>query len=77
MDNYWSGTATPTTVQKAVQKNILKNQRQILDFYKDTALLKSITSITYNENQINQLSEKKFYVFVYKFTAYNKQVTIF
>ncbi len=77
IDNYWSGTATTTTVQKAVQKNILKNQRQILDFYKDTALLKSITSLTYNENQINQLSEKKFYVFVYKVTAYNKPVPIF
>ncbi len=65
IDNYWSGTATTNAVQKAVQKNIIKQQRRVLDFYKDTTLLKKITGFTYNENQIDNLVEKNYYIFVY------------
>jgi signal transduction histidine kinase len=77
INNYWSGTSTPYTVEKAIQKNIDKKEKEVVQFYKDTAILKKIINQTYNEKQLKQLVDKDYYVFFYKITPFTDPVAIF
>ncbi|MEO8110367.1 MAG: HAMP domain-containing sensor histidine kinase [Ginsengibacter sp.] len=77
IDNYWSGSASNATVQKVIQKNIVKNQKNIELFYKDSVLLDKIISGRYNKKELQDLVEKKFFIFAYKFNYLNEKLPVF
>ena len=77
INNYWSGTSTPMTIQKAIQKNINKKEEKIADFYKDTGLINSIAAQKYTEEQLNLQVDKDYYIFFYRVSAFNDPVPFF
>jgi two-component system nitrogen regulation sensor histidine kinase NtrY len=68
INNYWSGTSTPFAVQKKIQRSINKTEEKIADLYKDSGLVRSVASQTYNERQLDLLVEKSYFLFFYKVT---------
>ncbi|MDQ6763508.1 MAG: HAMP domain-containing histidine kinase [Bacteroidota bacterium] len=77
IDNYWSGSASNTSVQKVIQKNIVKTQKNIEQFYKDSALINKITDGKYNKKELEDLVEKKFFIFIYRLTSLNEKLPVF
>ena len=77
IDNYWSGGSTINTVQRSVQKNIIRKQKNIQAFYKDTILLNKIINRNYNEKQLDNLVEKDYFVFIYRITPFNSPFPLF
>ncbi|MEO6637502.1 MAG: HAMP domain-containing sensor histidine kinase [Ginsengibacter sp.] len=77
IDNYWSGSASNTSVQKVIQKSILKTQKDIEQFYKDSALVTKITEGKYNKLELEKLVQKKFFIFAYRLTAPDEKLPVF
>lgn len=68
INNYWSGTATPFAIQKKIQRSINKTEEKITDLYKDSGLIRSVASQTYNGRQLDLLVDKSYFLFFYKVT---------
>ncbi len=77
IDNYWSGVATTNAVQRAIQRDIVKIQTNIVKFYKDTVLINKLIKGQYNQEQLEDLVEKKFFIFIYRSTPFNEYHPIF
>lgn len=77
IDNYWSGNSTTKAVQNAVQKDILKKQRKIQGFLKDTVLLNKIVNHSYTEKQLDGLVDKEYFFFIYRVTPFNSPFPVF
>ena len=77
INNYWSGSSTPRTVQNEIQKNINKNEKKIADFYSDTNLINRIAEHKYSEEELDDLVQKDYYIFFYRITAFNDPVPFF
>ncbi|MEP6595755.1 MAG: hypothetical protein ABJA71_07395, partial [Ginsengibacter sp.] len=77
IDNYWSGIATSSAVQKAIQRDIIKSQKNIEQFYHDSTLINRVIKRQYNEEELGILVEKKFFIFIYRITSSNDRVPIF
>ncbi len=77
IDNYWSGIATTNTVQKTIQKDIIKTQKNITKFYKDSILINKLIKGQYNQEQLQSVVDKKFFIFIYRRLQYNQKQLIF
>lgn len=66
VNNYWSSTSTPRTVQGAVQKNIHEKQKQVRDFLDDSALLEDIIQDNIKRDQLLWLVSNSYYIFLYE-----------
>ncbi|MEO6220408.1 MAG: MFS domain-containing histidine kinase [Ginsengibacter sp.] len=77
IDNYWSGIATSTTVQHAIQRNIVNTQKNIKQFYEDSFLIKKLTNGKYNSEDLKRLVVKKYFIFIYKVSTYNEKEPVF
>ncbi|MEO8416123.1 MAG: MFS domain-containing histidine kinase [Ginsengibacter sp.] len=77
IDNYWGGNSTTKAVQRAVQKNIYRNQKKALAFINDTASINNFISENYNEKDLNALVEKDYFVFIYKAAPFTRPQPVF
>ncbi len=77
IDNYWSGIATPKSVHNAIQKDIVKNQKSIAGFYKDSILINKLINRQYNKEQLEDLVKEKFFIFIYRALPFNEKHPIF
>ncbi len=77
VDNYWSGSSPSNAAQKAIQKNVGSNLIKINSFYQDTALLNEIISNKYDEKELAQEVDKKYFIFIYKISASNNLIPVF
>ncbi|MEP7252408.1 MAG: ATP-binding protein [Ginsengibacter sp.] len=77
IDNYWSGVATTNSVQKTIQKNIIRNQKKIQSLYEDSSLLNRLIKGQYAEKELDDLVGKEFFIFIYKDVPYNSKHPIF
>ena len=77
IDNYWSGGSTARAVQRAVQKDIIKKQKKIQAFCRDTALLNKIINGSYTEHQLDALVEKDYFVFIYRVVPFDPPFPVF
>jgi signal transduction histidine kinase len=77
INNYWSGSSTSNAAQKAIQKNINRNQSSIDAFCLDSSLLNKIASGNYDEHFLNKQVEKGYFIFFYKITSSNNMVPVF
>ena len=77
IDNYWSGVATTTSVQKAIQRNIIKTEKNLERFYKDSVLINKLIKGRYSEKQLEELVEKKFFIFIYGASSFYEKHPIF
>lgn len=77
INNYWSGTSTSNAAQKAIQKDIHKNQKKIDEFSKDTALIRKIATGKYSEDQLSDLVQKQYFIFLYQVNKTNAAIPVF
>ena len=77
INNYWSGSSTSNAAQRAIQKNINRNQRQIDAFCSDTVLMNTIAEGKYNETQLKAEVDKNYFIFFYRITDGNNLVPVF
>ncbi len=77
IDNYWTGVATTNAVQNAIQRNIVKTQKNIARFYQDPELINKLIKGRYNKVELENLVEKKFFLFIYRALPFNEKHPIF
>jgi two-component system, NtrC family, nitrogen regulation sensor histidine kinase NtrY len=77
IDNYWSGSSTIKTVQKTIQRDILRKQKKIQNFLNDTALINNIIDRSYTEKQLDDLVEKDYFIFIYRVTPFESPFPVF
>lgn len=66
IDNYWGGGSSATGIQKVIEKDIQQKQKDFNDVCKDTAFLNQLINKQYTEATLKQLSEKKYFLFIYR-----------
>ncbi|MEO6455732.1 MAG: HAMP domain-containing sensor histidine kinase, partial [Ginsengibacter sp.] len=65
IDNYWSGTSTHASVQKTIQKDIQKKQKDFEAFCENTSLVNVLALNKYNEAILQKIKEKNYFIFIY------------
>ncbi|MBC7890484.1 MAG: HAMP domain-containing histidine kinase [Ferruginibacter sp.] len=65
IDNYLSGNASPKSVAKKISAFIAKQENDFDAIAADTFLLSHLAKNTYNEKTLQQLTGKKYFLFVY------------
>jgi signal transduction histidine kinase len=70
IDNYLTGNASPKTVAKNLSRFIAEQQNDFASIASDTAVLNHLVSQHYDESLLQQLSSKKYYLFVYQTKNY-------
>ncbi|MEO6327344.1 MAG: HAMP domain-containing sensor histidine kinase [Ginsengibacter sp.] len=66
IDNYWSGTSTDASVQKTIQKDIQKKEKDFEAFCADTSLVNKLALNQYDEAALKKIEEKKYFIFIYQ-----------
>ena len=66
IDNYLTGNASPKTVAKNISSFIAEQQNDFASIASDTAVLNQLVSQRYDESMLQQLTSKKYYLFVYQ-----------
>jgi len=64
IDNYWGDSSEPG-VKKAIQKDIQQKQKDFNVLCSDTALLNRLANKQYSEATLNNLTDKKYFVFIF------------
>ena len=64
VDNYWSGSFSPGTLQKTISNYIAKQETDFDALTKDTGLINKLAGKKYNEALLQRLSDKKFFFFI-------------
>jgi signal transduction histidine kinase len=77
IDNYLSGNATSKTVAKNIHHFITEQEDDFDAIVKDTGLVKRLVKNTYDEKVLMQLSEKKYFLFLYKKNDFGELSLIF
>ncbi len=77
IDNYWSVIATTNSVQRAIQRDIVKTQNNIAKFYQDSLLINKLIKGQYNKEQLESLVKKNFFIFIYRALPFNEKHPIF
>lgn len=77
IDNYWSRTSTIITVQKGIEKDIKTHQRKSIALFKNKPLIKKIINREYDENELDNMVDKDYFIFIYKVIPFNKPQAIF
>lgn len=77
IDNYWSSISTSVTARRAIQNNIIKNQKKSFAFLEDTSLIDKITNHNYNEHDLDNLVDKNYFIFIYRDIPLANPVPVF
>ena len=65
IDNYWLGNSTVKEVQQQLQQYVHTQERAFDQLLTDTVSLKKISNNSYSENDLQRLTEHKFFLFRY------------
>ena len=65
IDNYLTGTSSPETAAKKLSAFISKQENDFDAIAADTVLLSNFANNTYDEKELQQLTEKKYFLFLY------------
>ncbi|HEY6436412.1 MAG TPA: hypothetical protein VIY47_07465, partial [Ignavibacteriaceae bacterium] len=65
IDNYWSGSSSPEAFQKNINSYKTKAENDFDALASDTSLINKIAKGNYNEDLLRQLTEKKYFLFVF------------
>lgn len=68
IDNYWSGTATISSVQKRIENDIHKHQKDFEKLSKDSSLVTQLINGNYSESTLQELTSKEYGIFLYRYT---------
>jgi len=68
--NYWSYTSSPQGVKKTLQQNLNKQEKDFEDFIKDSSLIARLVNTQESVNEVEDLIEKKYGIFIYKLEDY-------
>jgi signal transduction histidine kinase len=60
-----TGSSSATAVQKEIERDISKKKREVANFFQDSLLLNKIANKKINEKELNALSHKDFFIFLY------------
>ena len=77
IDNYWSGSASPEAFQKKISAYISREENDFDAFAQDTAAIRNLGDKTYNENLLQRLAGKKYFVFILSKDTTNKYLLHF
>jgi len=76
IDNYWSGSSA-SGIQKEIQKDIQQKQKDFITVYKDTGLLSQLINKQYSEDLLQKISDKKYFIFIYRSDTASAYVPVF
>ena len=65
IDNYLSGNSSVSTVRKNIENYIQKQEKDFEKLMSDTALVKKINDNKFDEDQLQQLTGKKYFIYRY------------
>jgi two-component system, NtrC family, nitrogen regulation sensor histidine kinase NtrY len=65
IDRYWSGNASVSAVHKNIESYIQDREKDFEFLMADTVLVKKINDYKIDENQLLQLTEKKYFIYHY------------
>lgn len=65
IDNYWSGNSSIEAVQKNVTRYLHKQEADFNELIQDSVVTGRIISGRYDENFLQKLTEKKYYIYAY------------
>jgi len=68
INNYWSVTSTPQSVQKRIQIELTAKEKTVDKLFSDTTFLETIINNNYDEKKLQDLVDRKFYVFAFEQT---------
>jgi signal transduction histidine kinase len=77
IDNYWSSISTSGTARRAIQNNIINNQKRSFSFLENTTLIDKISNHNYNEHELDNLVNKNYFIFIYKDIPLANPVPVF
>ncbi|MEP6616553.1 MAG: ATP-binding protein [Ginsengibacter sp.] len=66
VDNYWSGTVTPSTVKNSLESDIRNNQENFESLCQDSAWVNKLIAKKYDADELENLVHKKYFIFIYK-----------
>jgi Signal transduction histidine kinase involved in nitrogen fixation and metabolism regulation len=66
IDNYWSGTATPSAVKSALERDIVKKQQRFEALCRDSVLVNKLITKKYKADELQDLVNKKSFIFIYQ-----------
>ncbi|MEI7735961.1 MAG: HAMP domain-containing sensor histidine kinase [Ferruginibacter sp.] len=66
IDNYWADNSSLKAVQKNIESYIHKQEKDFSVLSSDTGLLNQLISKKYDESDLNTLSGKKYYLYLYQ-----------
>ena len=64
IDNYWSGSSSPQAFRKKISSYVARQENDFDAVVKDTALINEAAGKKYDENLLQQLSNKNYYFFI-------------
>ena len=65
IDNYWSGNASVSSVQKDIQAYVQQQEKDFDQLMADTAIVNKIAENRYDEQFLLNLTEKKYFIYRY------------
>ncbi len=77
IDFYWSGSATETSVQKVIQKDVQRQQKDFRKLCNDSALIKQLVTQNYDESILQEMVDKKFFFFIYRSGVSDEDESVF
>ncbi len=77
INNYWSKTSTVQTVQKSIQKNIITKEKKAQLFFKNKALINKLINSSYDENELENIVDNDYFIFIYRIVPFTQPQPIF
>ena len=77
INNYLSGSSSSNAAQKAIQKDINRQQKDIDAFYTDSVLINNIAAGKYDEEELKREVEKEYFIFFYKIDRPGNPIPVF
>ncbi len=65
INNYWSGNSSAAAARKNIAAYVLAQEEDFENLVKDTALIASLANRNYEEQLLNKLYAKKYFIYVY------------
>ena len=66
IENYWGSSSSERAVSRAIQNDIQGKQKDFSAFIKDTSQVNQLINKQYTELTVQQLTAKKYYLFIYR-----------
>ena len=76
INKYWGGTSK-TGIQSAIERDIQQKQKDFATVYKDTTVLNRLINKKYSEDLLQKLTDKKYFIFIYRPDSASEYVPVF